>query len=83
MERPTLKSAVESAVCFSEDELLSELQAISPLEDEIRKLEVNVLPEQVRDLLRLMLVTDLDPGNRPSASDVLASREFQAFQMLL
>lgn len=78
-----MKSGVESAVCFSEDELLSELQAISPLEDEIRKLEVNVLPEQVRDLLRLMLVTDLDPGNRPSASDVLASREFQAFQMLL
>ncbi|KAF2816716.1 uncharacterized protein BDZ99DRAFT_375363 [Mytilinidion resinicola] len=75
VERHTLKSAVEFAIRFSEEEPIP--QAISPFEKETQKVEI---PEQLRDLLRLMLV--VNPGERPSASAVLASREFQAFQML-
>lgn len=75
VERPTLKSAVEFAIRFSEEEPIP--QAISPFEMETQKMKI---PEQLRDLLRLMLV--VDPGERPSASAVLASREFQAFQIL-
>ncbi|KAF1950008.1 kinase-like protein [Byssothecium circinans] len=74
-ERPTLKAEVEVAISFAEEEQIPE--AISPFEEETRKVEI---PEQLRDLLRLMLV--VNPGERPSASAVLASREFRAFQML-
>ena len=38
------------------------------------------MPEQLRDLLRLMLI--VDPNKRPSASSVLTSREFMAFEKL-
>jgi serine/threonine protein kinase len=75
VERPTLKSAVEFAIRFSKEELIP--QAISPFEKETEKVNI---PEQLRDLLRLMLV--VNPGERPSASAVLSSREFQAVQML-
>lgn len=73
-ERATLKAAVEIAVRLSEEGPIP--QAICPFE-ETRKVE---MPEQLRDILRLMLV--VNPGDRPSASDVLASREFRAFQTL-
>lgn len=73
--RPTLKSAVESAVLLSEDE--EGPQWITPFAEETQRLE---MPDQLRDLLRLMLV--VDPRQRPSASAVLESKEFKAFQML-
>lgn len=75
VERPTLKSAVEFAVRFSEEEPIP--QAISPFEEETQKVKI---PEQLRVLLRLMLV--VNPDERPSASAVLASREFRAFHEL-
>ena len=75
VERPTLKSAVEFAIRFSEEEPIP--QAISPFEEETQKVKI---PEQLRDLLRLMLI--VNPEERPSASDMLASREFRAFEML-
>lgn len=74
VERPILKAAVESAVILSEEPMP---QAISPLDEETRKANI---PEQLRHLLRLMLVTD--PGTKPSSSNILASNEFLAFQML-
>lgn len=51
------------------------LQAILPLEEEIRGVD---MPQQLSDLLCLMLV--VDPSERPSASSVLALKEFRAFQ---
>jgi hypothetical protein len=39
------------------------------------------MPQQLRDLLGLMLVTN--PDKRPSASAVLASNEFRAFGELV
>lgn len=66
VEGHSLKAAVDAAKSFSKE--VSELQAISPLCEEIRKVE---MPRQLRDLLRLMLV--VDPVQRPSASSVLAS----------
>lgn len=75
VERPTLKSAVESAVILSEDE--EGPRWIAPFDEETQKFEI---PDQLIDLLRLMLV--VDPRQRPSASAVLESKEFKAFQML-
>lgn len=75
VERPTLKSAVESAVLLSEDE--EGPQSILTFKEETQKIQ---MPDQLRDLLRLMLV--VDPRQRPSASDVLGSKEFKAFHML-
>ncbi|KAJ5543344.1 hypothetical protein N7535_005772 [Penicillium sp. DV-2018c] len=49
---------------------VSELQAILPFHDETKKTEI---PQQLRDLLCLMLVPD--PKTRPSVSSVLASKE--------
>lgn len=72
--RPTLNSAVESAVLLSEDE--EGPHWIAPFAEETQKLDI---PDQLRDLLRLMLV--VDPGQRPSASAVVESKEFKAFQM--
>ena len=50
---------------------------ISPLDVELRGVE---MPEQLRDLLRFMLI--VDPKKRPSASSVLTSKEFLAFEEL-
>lgn len=51
--------------------------AISTFEEEAQKVD---MPEQLRQLLHFMLV--VNPVERPSASDVLASKEFLAFQSL-
>lgn len=72
VERDSLKVAVKSAERMSREE--PALQAILPLE-EIREVE---MPQQLRNLLRLML--NVDPGERPTASSVLTSREFLAFK---
>lgn len=74
-ERPTLKISVKAAVRMSQEEPIP-LQ-ISSFEEETKKVKI---PEELRQLLRLMLI--VNPGERPSASDVLASSEFQAFQEL-
>lgn len=74
VEGHSLKAAVKSARRMSEEEL----QDILPFDEEIRKVE---LPQHLRDLLRLMLV--VNPDQRPSASSVLASAEFQAFEQLI
>lgn len=76
VERPTLQSAVEFVVRFSHEEAV--LRAIAPFEEEMRK--VPEVPGRLRDLLGRILV--VCPGERPSASAVLASREFRDFQML-
>lgn len=75
VERPSLKSAVESAVLLSENE--EGAQYISPFVEETRKFKI---PDQLRDLLGFMLV--VDPRGRPSASAVLESKEYKAFQIL-
>jgi serine/threonine protein kinase len=71
----TLKAAVNSARRISREE--PEMQAISPLEDETRKVD---MPHQLRDLLRLML--KVDPSKRPSALSILESREFMALEKM-
>lgn len=70
VKRITLKNAVQSARRISDKE--SVMQAILPFEKETQKVK---MPEQLRELLRLMLV--VNPSERPSASYVLASREFK------
>ncbi|KAJ6126017.1 hypothetical protein N7471_010510 [Penicillium samsonianum] len=69
----TLKVALNSAQSLSKQ--MPELQAILPFEEETKKVE---MPRQLRDLLRFILVPD--PKIRPSASFVLASREFRKFE---
>lgn len=54
------------------------IRAISPIQEEMQKVE---MPQQLRDLLILMLVTN--PNKRPSASTVLASNEFRAFEKVV
>ncbi|KAE8338357.1 hypothetical protein BDV24DRAFT_176801 [Aspergillus arachidicola] len=54
------------------------LQVILPFDQEIQKVE---MPQQLRDLLRFMLV--VNPVDRPSPSSVLASREFRSFEKLV
>ncbi|KAJ6162836.1 hypothetical protein N7497_002815 [Penicillium chrysogenum] len=71
-ETDVLKVAVESARSLSE---VPELQAILSLDEETKKAE---MPQQLRDLLRFILVPD--PKLRPSASSVLASSEFRKFE---
>ncbi|KAL3477402.1 hypothetical protein BJX99DRAFT_269811 [Aspergillus californicus] len=73
VDRDILKAALDSANRFSDNDELSELQAILPLDREIQEIE---MPQELRDL-RLMLV--VNPIGRPSASSVLASKEFRAF----
>ncbi|CAG8876099.1 unnamed protein product [Penicillium nalgiovense] len=72
-ETDLLKVTVKSARSLSEG--VPELQAILPLDEETKKVE---MPQQLRDLLRFILVPD--PKLRPSASSVLASSEFQEFE---
>ncbi|PGH01636.1 serine/threonine protein kinase [Polytolypa hystricis UAMH7299] len=76
IEGHVLKVAVRAARRMSEDE--RDVQAILPFEEETQKVE---MPQQLRDLLRLMLV--VNPDKRPSASSVLASTEFRAFEKLV
>lgn len=71
----SLQDAVESARYFSEE--IEELQAILPFDEEMLKAE---MPQQLRDLLRLMLVPS--PNQRPTASYVLDSAEYLAFEKL-
>ncbi|KAK3327698.1 hypothetical protein B0T19DRAFT_422546 [Cercophora scortea] len=71
-----LQGAVQTARRISEEE--PEFQATPPFEEETQKVE---MPQQLRELLRLMLVPD--PSRRPSASSVLASSEFQALDKLV
>ncbi|KAJ5788921.1 uncharacterized protein N7518_005932 [Penicillium psychrosexuale] len=73
IEGDILKVAVKSARSLSQE--MPELQAILPFDEEIKKVE---MPQQLRDLLRFVLVPD--PTTRPSASSVLASREFRKFE---
>lgn len=54
---------------------MPELQMISPFDEETQKVE---MPQQLRELLRFILAPD--PKARPSASSVLASREFRDFE---
>ncbi|KAL7626844.1 hypothetical protein AAE478_003618 [Parahypoxylon ruwenzoriense] len=75
-EGPSLQAAVKSARRMSEEE--PELQAILPFEEETRKV---MIPQQMGDVLRLMLV--VNPDRRPLASSVLESTEFQAFEKLV
>lgn len=70
-----LRTAVKSARSLITK--VPELQARLPLEEETKKVE---MPRQLRDLLRFMLVPDL--AQRPSASSVLESGEFRAFEKL-
>lgn len=74
-ERPVLQSQVRAAVCMSREE--PGPLAISTFEEEAQKVD---MPEQLRQLLHFMLV--VNPEERPPASDVLASKEFLAFQSL-
>lgn len=66
-----LKAALKASERMSREE--APLLAIGPLPEETEKME---MPRLLRDLLHSMFV--LDPKARPSASDVLASDEFQA-----
>ena len=73
VEGGELKIAVEHAVNMSKE--VPELLDILPLEQMMQAIE---MPQGLRDLLRLMMV--VDPSARPSASSVLASRDFRGFQ---
>ncbi|OAX80394.1 serine/threonine protein kinase [Emergomyces africanus] len=54
------------------------LQEISVLEDELRNVD---MPTELMDLLRLMLI--VNSAQRPSATHVLASKEFLAFEKVV
>lgn len=73
VEVDELKIAAEHAVNMSKE--VPELLDILPLKQMIQAIE---MPQALRDLLRLMMV--VDPSARPSASSVLASRDFRGFQ---
>ncbi|KAJ5789867.1 uncharacterized protein N7518_006878 [Penicillium psychrosexuale] len=70
-----VKAVVNCAQSMTETE--PKLQEILSFDEETKTLEIS---DQLRDLLRFMLVPD--PVNRPSASSVLASRELRAFENL-
>jgi serine/threonine protein kinase len=68
----TRQAIVDSAQSLSKD--VPALQDIEPFDKETKK----VIPQQLRDLLRFILVPD--PTQRPSALSVLASKEFRDFE---
>lgn len=72
----TIQASIKSAGSLSRDE--KSMQAILPFSEEIRKMKV---PQQFSALLEIMLATD--PKERPSASFVLQSKEFQLFEHLV
>ncbi|KAK2764424.1 hypothetical protein FQN54_009118 [Arachnomyces sp. PD_36] len=79
VEGDSLKAAVDSAKRFSKQESeLQDILDILPFDEETQKVEI---PMQLRELLRFMLVPN--PVKRPSASSVMISREFRAFQKLV
>lgn len=79
VEGDSLKAAVGSAKRFSKQESgLQDILDILPFDEETQKVE---MPQQLRVLLRSMLV--VDPIKRPSASFVMASREFRGFEKLV
>lgn len=79
VEGDSLKAAVDSAKRFSKQESdLQDILDILPFDEETQKVE---MPQQLRDLLRFMLVAN--PLKRPSASSVMVSREFRAFEKLV
>jgi len=61
----------KALIAESEPEILK----VSSLEDEMQTID---MPPELRDLFRRLLV--VDPGNRPSASEVLASEEYLALK---
>ena len=71
----TLKAHVDISIRLSEEERIP--RAISPFDIETRKFRI---PEELRNILRLMMV--VTPSERPSASLVLALKEFQAIQSI-
>ncbi|CAI7641828.1 unnamed protein product [Penicillium viridicatum] len=68
----TRQALVDSAQSLSKE--VPALQKIEPFDKETKK----VVPQQLRDLLRFILVPD--PTQRPTASSVLASKEFRDFE---
>ncbi|KAL8755990.1 MAG: hypothetical protein Q9184_004638 [Pyrenodesmia sp. 2 TL-2023] len=76
IKRETLQVALDSARQLKEE--VEELNGISPLEEELNQVE---MPQELRDLLRLMFITN--PDKRPSASFVLASEEMRAFKRVV
>ncbi|KAF2761593.1 kinase-like protein [Pseudovirgaria hyperparasitica] len=74
VEGHSFKATVKSAARISREE--PEMRAIAPLEEELRGVEM--LPREIGEVLRLVLV--VDPRRRPSASEVLASKEFRALE---
>jgi serine/threonine protein kinase len=76
VEGDSFKAAVKSARRLSQED--TGLQVILPLEEEMQGVEI---PQQLRELLRLILVVDL--SERPSALSVLASKEFRAFETFI
>jgi serine/threonine protein kinase len=75
-----LKSTISAAFAMYKSSKPEEkvLQETLPFDAEMGKVE---MPQELRSLLRIMLVTD--PQKRPSASSVLASAEYQAFATLV
>lgn len=71
-----LKAVVKAAKTLGETK--PELQAILPFDEETKTVE---MPNQLRDLLRFMLIHD--PVKRLSASSVLVSRELRAIENLV
>ena len=57
------------------EELEPEILKVSSLEDEMQTMGI---PPELRDLFRRLLV--VNPDNRPSASEVLASEEYLALK---
>jgi hypothetical protein len=76
VEGHSLKAAIESTKRLSEE--VEDMQAILPFENEMQMVE---MPQQIRDLLRLMLVPN--PSKRPPALSVLESAEFSALEKFI
>ncbi|RAL00462.1 uncharacterized protein BO80DRAFT_425626, partial [Aspergillus ibericus CBS 121593] len=76
IDDPLLKAALDSAHRLGEG--APELQAILGLDAELQRVGI---PEQLRDLLRFMLV--VDPVQRPSAFSVLTSKELKALEKVV
>jgi serine/threonine protein kinase len=73
VEVDELKIAVQHAVNMSKE--VPELLDILPLEQIMQAIE---MPQELKNLLCLMMV--VDPSARPSASSILASRDFRVFR---
>lgn len=76
VDGPVLQAAVEAARRISRED--PPMQAILPIQEEMQKVE---MPQQLRDLLGFMLVTN--PDKRPSASAVLESIIYLEFEKVV